>query len=137
MTYRLSALYRKRPGQRVKYHKDHSDSDSTYDRVRTTEQPFREITENYPAPFLKELYSSEYASTSDKTVLVESPQEVSTESIPLEFYAETTPATNLEYYEPTHDDRQEQYTQTAEEIDLPDHVFTKTEVCVDILYNNL
>ena len=116
------------------YNKEHADFDTVPERVRTTERPFKDIspTENYPEPFLKELYSAEYIPTSEKTFAVDSAQETSTESIPVEYYSvettQTTLASNLEYYESSHDDHQEQYTQTAEENASLDHLFTKTDV---------
>ncbi|KAJ8674599.1 hypothetical protein QAD02_005861 [Eretmocerus hayati] len=117
---------RKRPISRVKGHKDSNEADLP-ERARTTSQPYREIsaTENYPAPFLKELYSSDHSSNSDRGS--ESPQEVSTESIPTEYY-ETTVSSNQEYYEPTRGDFQEQYTQKEDGNSAFDHVFTRTEV---------
>lgn len=86
------------------------------------------MTENYPEPFLKELYSSEYLTSSEKTSSVETPPEVSTENIPYELYSETTIPINYEHFGPTHEDHQEYYTQKAVDNENLEHLFTKTEV---------
>lgn len=92
-------------------------------------------TENYPAPFLKELYSSEYLSSSEKKLPIDNTQqEVSTtEKNVHEFYPETTVTSNLENYEPTLVNREEQHTQNIDEENTPlDHEFIKTEVNIII-----
>ena len=78
------------------------------------------------------MYSAEFFATSEKPSSAEVPQESTTEVFPSEFYPiETTVSSNLEFYEPSQEDhQQQQYTQTKEEeIDSLEHLFTRTEVC--------
>ncbi|XP_011504230.1 PREDICTED: histone-lysine N-methyltransferase, H3 lysine-79 specific-like [Ceratosolen solmsi marchali] len=125
-------LIRKRPGNRAKiYNKERDNTNTVPERIKSTDQSLRDIspTENYPAPFLKELYSSEYLSTSDKTLTQDNSQEVQTENIPSEYYFETTATSTLEYLEPSHDDhRVEHNTQKVDDNGSLDNIFTKTEV---------
>jgi hypothetical protein len=127
-------MNRKRPGHRVKaYNKDRDDIDALPERIKSADPSLRDIspTENYPAPFLRELYASEYLSTSDKALAEDNPQEVQTENIPIEYYSETTASSTLEYFEPSRDDHHvEQYTQKVEDNGSLDNIFTKTEVRV-------